>query len=507
MKTGHLRTSLVLAVALVAAGLLLAFAVRSAHAAFRGTNGKIAFYSGRSIYTINPNGTGKVQLPEDAIGFGGMSVSSNGTRIAYSAGHNIYLMNADGSGLRQLTDYATSAYSDHPSFSPDGKKIAFERGFDIWVMNSDGTGQKDLTNTPNDQWHVQEYGPAWSPTGGKIAYTASGCNHGGGSCVYVMNADGSNQTNISTQDSGTCGASLLGSSSQPDWSPDGTKLTVTGPPVCGNSLGTDIWVMNADGSGQTDLIQDNATGDNSPVFSPDGAKIAFTRGSHLYTMSASGGGITQVKTGLYAEEGPNWGVAPRQQGTSLSLSTSPLTLTYGQNTVLSGRLVPANGGLYAGQRVMIQKRPAGATSFSNLKAVSTNYNGAFRLSLKPLKNTYYRAVYTGNNTLKLGTSASAAKLVRVKVRTTENVSTTSVTLGKSLVISGAVSPSHNGYVKLIIRRNGSLLTTKNAPLGSSRYRFVYKPPQPGGYSVVASYAKDTDHLGNVSPAKIFKVVR
>lgn len=504
IKPGHLRTPATVAAALLAAVLLLVgLSIKPAHAAFAGQNGKVAFYSGRPIYTINADGTGKVQLPEDAIGFGGLSVSPDGTRITYSAGHVIYLMNADGSGLRQL---ATNG--DDPAFSPEGEKIAFERGYDIWAMNADGTGQKNLTNTPDVQSKSgdQEFDPAWSPSGQKIAYTLSGCENGGGSCISVMNADGSSQTNISTPDVGTCGASLLGGSSQPNWSPDGTKITLTGPPVCGNSLGTDIWVMNANGSGQADLIQDNGTNDNSPVFSPDGTKISFIRDSHLYTMNASGGGISWVNTGLYAEDGPDWGVAPRQQSTSLGLSVSQLTITYGQSETLSGRLVTGDGNLYAGQKIQIQQKPAGTTSFSNLKTVSTGFDGRFKLTLKPAENTYYRAIYAGNKTLKLGASASSAKPVNVKVRVSENLSASSVKLGKSITISGAISPSHKGYVKLAMRRNGTLFATKKVPLNSSRYSYSYKPPKTGSYAVVASYARDADHLGNSSPSKSFKAV-
>jgi|GEM_PF-4797872 len=58
----------------------------------------------------------------------------------------------------------------------------------------------------------------------------------------------------------------------PSWSGDGTRLAF----ASNRSGDSDIWVMQADGSGQTRLTTD-ADVEGNPVFSPDGAQIAFTR--------------------------------------------------------------------------------------------------------------------------------------------------------------------------------------------------------------------------------------
>jgi Tol biopolymer transport system component len=57
-----------------------------------------------------------------------------------------------------------------------------------------------------------------------------------------------------------------GAGAEPSWSPDGTKIVFT--------LSNDIWVMNADGSGRSQLTQSPAEG-SEPEFSPDGTKIVF----------------------------------------------------------------------------------------------------------------------------------------------------------------------------------------------------------------------------------------
>jgi TolB protein len=78
------------------------------------------------------------------------------------------VVNADGSGQRRLT---WSAAPDlFPVWSPDGQKIAFlswrdrqDGASDLYVMNADGSGQQDLTHTPSvsDGWGLK-----WAPTHG-----------------------------------------------------------------------------------------------------------------------------------------------------------------------------------------------------------------------------------------------------------------------------------------------------------------------------------------------------
>ena len=70
-------------------------------------------------------------------------------------------MNADGSGERRLTP--AGARNRAPSWSPDGRKIAFvstrDGNQEIYVMNADGSGQQNLTRTRGPR----ETSVAWSP--------------------------------------------------------------------------------------------------------------------------------------------------------------------------------------------------------------------------------------------------------------------------------------------------------------------------------------------------------
>jgi TolB protein len=206
----------------------------------------------------------------------------------------IYRVTISGAGLKNLTSYSGS--DDQPDWSPDGKKIAFVRvgvgiGHNIWVMDADGSNPMSLTtglSTPNDD-------PEWSPDGKKIAFVrdfGDGKSGGLGKEIYVMNSDfGGSQTNLSNS---------KGDDLWPRWSPSGAKVGFLGHHDALNSFKQNLFTMNANGTGVTQLTFSSFNEDF--CWSPDGSKIAITSALDnsspppLYVLPSAGGPMTKLTT-------------------------------------------------------------------------------------------------------------------------------------------------------------------------------------------------------------------
>ena len=123
---------------------------------------------------------------------------------------------------------------------------------------------------------------AWSPDGRKIA-TVGGFRRGSPFVtteIYVMNADGSGQRRLTRS---------AGGNGDPAWSPDGRRIAFRSTRD-GNG---EIYVMNADGSAQRRLTR-NPANDGWFSWSPDGRKVVFVSdrdGSYeVYVMNANRSG-------------------------------------------------------------------------------------------------------------------------------------------------------------------------------------------------------------------------
>ncbi|HEX5247175.1 MAG TPA: hypothetical protein VFW41_08580 [Gaiellaceae bacterium] len=83
-------------------------------------------------------------------------------RMLVQSGEDVVAIAPDGTRRRLLTGAGDAVYS------PDGTLVAFSRDGDLWIANADGSGQRRLATTPR----VSEWGPAWTPDGKALAYTA-----------------------------------------------------------------------------------------------------------------------------------------------------------------------------------------------------------------------------------------------------------------------------------------------------------------------------------------------
>lgn len=211
----------------------------------------------------------------------------------------LFIVPAGGGAPVQLL--AGEVNARHPAPSPGGLHVAYVNWADdeIWIVNR-VTGEKRNVSLFGDELDLH---PAWSPDGTRLAFVSY---RSGGSDIYVVNADGSGLRNLSPND---FPAATFESS--PAWSPDGTRIAFSSDR---DGFRT-IWSMRADGSDMVQLTRDIDARDDEPSWSPEGQRIAFRR------MSAQGG-VTTSDLAVMNADGSNV-VRLVQDGDDLSPSWSP----------------------------------------------------------------------------------------------------------------------------------------------------------------------------------------
>jgi Tol biopolymer transport system component/serine/threonine protein kinase len=261
----------------------------------------IAFATGRGddpdgsldIYVIEPDGSDPVGLITELGDDWSPAWSNDGTRIAWISkvtGHDeIHVANADGSGQVRLTNDPVD--DRFPIWSPDDNWIIFARGHDndteLYRISPDGGDPVRLTD--NDAF---DGNANWSPDGSLIAFTS---NRTGSNEIFIMNSDGSDVRQLT--DTG-------GNNFNPVWSPNGERILF----VSDRDNDRDVYVINLDGSDETGLALD-AADELSPIWSPDGSQIAFVRATEndegdLFIIQADGSGERFVTSGIYTGD-PN----------------------------------------------------------------------------------------------------------------------------------------------------------------------------------------------------------
>jgi Tol biopolymer transport system component len=145
---------------------------------------------------------------------------SNG-KIAFArriaSGTDIYLIDEDGTHETRLT--RTEPFEVYPGWSPDGEKIAFVRNStELYVINADGRGLRRLGGATYEGAALAP--PVWSPDGQNIAFVTVGTSREHYyDNLYVVNADGTKQTQL-TNSANTEYEIRLAS---PSWSPPAAR--------------------------------------------------------------------------------------------------------------------------------------------------------------------------------------------------------------------------------------------------------------------------------------------
>ena len=163
-----------------------------------------------------------------------------------------------------------------PSWSPDASRLVFvgleknmmEGG--LYIINSDGTGLFKIAG----QWERDHlFNPSWNPVNNKIIGHGPSSGQPGGEGLFLVDLDGDQTERIELSSQRV---EYVG------WNPNGEKIAYNVYEEYDSSSNeydsSSIWVMNTDGSGQTQLTTAADGFFAGPSFSYDGSKIVYLKG-------------------------------------------------------------------------------------------------------------------------------------------------------------------------------------------------------------------------------------
>jgi len=207
---------------------------------------------------------------------------------------DIMVMNPDGSGRRRLT--TDGAGYAGPTISPDGRRVAFMawngHDWNLELMDAEGSHRSLLIRRSSF-----DNAPAWSPDGSRIAFSSMiDTPYGQTGRIFVINVDGTGLHQVSPE---VTDPTLDGYDTGPTWSPDGARIAF--------SRSGRVDIVNADGTELTPL----PVGADYPSWSPDGTRFALdaTAGDgimHIWVSNADGSNPVILTNPSVQDNLPRW---------------------------------------------------------------------------------------------------------------------------------------------------------------------------------------------------------
>ena len=286
----------------------------------------------REVYMMNPDGSEQVNLTQHGADDQQAVWSPTGEQILFVSNRggtrDLYLMDADGGNVRRVFKRKIEVARAYPTWSPDSKQFAYQCVDWNFIKNGLYLG----TFGEEDAEFIAKYGyPAWSPDGSEIA---SSVGHQLGARLMFINV----RTREAEQ---RLPDEALLFQFEPSWSAAGDRLAFAGnkhplPVILDRELHNawkdkqTIYIVNRDGTGLRQLVDEAGPRAEFPALSPDGSEVLYTQGNGAFQIFK-----VDVNSGLrtlLTNFGRNFGGDWFDPAYALPVSPQPdlLTTTWGE---------------------------------------------------------------------------------------------------------------------------------------------------------------------------------
>ncbi len=248
------------------------------------------------VYVMNPDGTDQTRLTFDERNDQQPNISPDGRQIVFASSRTtetnmegnleVFVMDVDGGNISQLTFTIAGISNAQPRWSPNGRHIVYHSNmhgnFEIYLINPDGTELTRVTEYPGFDMF-----PEWSPNGKQLAILRD-------VDIYLIDLDGTNPIQLTEN---------VALNQMASWSPNGKRIAF----MSGREGYCSVFVMNSDGSDQTNLtpkpdgIPNNQFCSRAPAWSRNGQHIYFSSRrpgtnsfENIFVMNSDGGDVTQL---------------------------------------------------------------------------------------------------------------------------------------------------------------------------------------------------------------------
>jgi dipeptidyl aminopeptidase/acylaminoacyl peptidase len=177
----------------------------------------------------------------------------------------LFTLSLRGTGAPAVQITASEKGVSDPQWSPDGRRLAFVREDEIWIVEADGSRLTRVVAKPGGGRE-----PRWSPDGRRLAFIS---RRRGWSQVWLTDAPVPRRGRPQREPRAPIATPLTPGGFDVDglaWSPDGTKLAVTGQQAPDDLMTWQVAIVDI-ATGESSIVAGSRSHDTGVRWGPDGS--------------------------------------------------------------------------------------------------------------------------------------------------------------------------------------------------------------------------------------------